>query len=93
MAFKLLIKPIVFADAEEAIAYYEKKSKGLGKRFYNNFLIALDHIETKPFAFSYIKNPVRRHLIEKFPYKVYYFVSERQFSLLALLTLKEVMHL
>ncbi|MEO6453627.1 MAG: hypothetical protein ABIN97_06150 [Ginsengibacter sp.] len=74
MAFKLIIRPIVFVDEEEAVIYYEKKSKGLGKRFYSNFLTALNDIETNPFIFSYTKNPVRRHLVEKFPYKVYYLV-------------------
>jgi len=39
MAFKLVIKPIVFVDAEETIVYYEKKSSGLGKRFYANLLV------------------------------------------------------
>jgi len=76
MAFKLVIKPIVFADAEEAVVYYEKKSNNLGKHFYNNFLIAIDDIQTNPFTFSYIKKPVRRHLIQKFPYKVYYLISD-----------------
>jgi toxin ParE1/3/4 len=76
MAFKFVIKPIVFAEAEDAVAYYEKKSKGLGKRFYDNFLTSLDDIQHKPFTFSYIKKPVRRHLVSKFPYKVYYLISD-----------------
>lgn len=37
MAFKLLIKPIVFVDIDEAVDYNEKKVNGLGKRFYNHF--------------------------------------------------------
>ena len=39
MAFKLVIKLIVFADAEEAIVYYEKKLSVLGKCFYANLLV------------------------------------------------------
>ncbi len=38
MAFNVIIKPIVFLDAEEAVNYYEEQLKGLGKRFYNQFL-------------------------------------------------------
>jgi hypothetical protein len=56
MAFKFVIKPIVFADAEDAVAYYEKKSKGLGKLFYDNFLTSLDDIQHKPFLFLILKN-------------------------------------
>ncbi len=75
MAFELIIKPIVFADADEAVEYYEKKLKGLGNCFYNQLLESLNEIQSNPFHFSYIKEPVRRHLISKFPYKIYYIIS------------------
>jgi len=29
----------------------------------------------KPSAFSYVKKPVRRHLIKKFPYKIFYLIT------------------
>jgi toxin ParE1/3/4 len=75
MVFELIIKPIVFDDAEEAVNYYEKKVKGLGNRFYNSLLVSLEEIQLHPLNYSYIKNPVRRHIISKFPYKIYYLVS------------------
>jgi hypothetical protein len=75
MAFKVLVKPIVFLDAEDAVSYYEKKSKGLGKRFYKSFLNSLNEISAKPFVYSFVKEPVRRHLIKKFPYKIFYIVN------------------
>ncbi len=74
MAFKLVIKPIVFADTDEAVGYYEMKLKGLGNRFYISFLSTIDNIQTNPFTTSYFKKPVRRRLIVGFPYKVYYLV-------------------
>ena len=49
MAFKLLIKPIVFVDIDEAVGYYKKKVNGLGKRFYNYFLASLRNIQDKFF--------------------------------------------
>ena len=77
MVFELIIKPIVFDDAEEAVNYYEKKVKGLGNRFYNSLLASLEEIQLSPLNYSYIKNPVRRHIISKFPYKIYYLVSNQ----------------
>src|SRR6476620_137015 len=76
MAFKIVIKPIVFSDAQEAVVYYEKKLPGLGMRFYTSFLSALNEIQLKPSTFSYIKKPVRRHLIKKFPYKIFYLIAD-----------------
>ncbi|MGI8950036.1 MAG: hypothetical protein ACR2FN_00480 [Chitinophagaceae bacterium] len=84
MAFNLVIKPIVFADADEALIYSENRLNGLGKRFYNNFLLAMEEIQEKPFTFSYIKNPVRRHLVNKFSYKIFYVVSEETIFIIGL---------
>ncbi|MES2645546.1 MAG: hypothetical protein V4717_01630 [Bacteroidota bacterium] len=75
MDFKILIKPIVFVDAEEAVMYYEKKLPGLGKRFYEQFLITLNKIHAKPHIFSFVKGSVRRCRIEKFPYKIFYLIQ------------------
>lgn len=75
MVFEIIIKPIVFLDVEEAVIYYNKKLNGLGNRFYNHFLTSLNQIEINPHHYSYIKDPVRRHIIEKFPYKVYYIIT------------------
>ena len=44
-------------------------------RFYNNFITSLNEIEINPHNYSYIKNPVRKHIIKKFPYKIYYIAT------------------
>lgn len=76
MVFKLIIKPIVIFHVEEAVNYHEKKVSGLGKRFYNQFLLSLSDIQNKPLTYSYVKEPVRRYKIESFPYKISYTLSE-----------------
>ena len=57
MVFKLIIKPIVIFDIEEALDYYEKKGNGLGKRRYTQFLFSLSDIRNKPLTYSYVKEP------------------------------------
>jgi toxin ParE1/3/4 len=74
MVFDIVIKPIVFLDVEEAVIFYAKKSNKLGGRFYKNFLQSIEDIRLSPENYSYIHKPVRRHIIKKFPYKVYYIV-------------------
>lgn len=75
MAFKLIIKPIVFIDIEESLIFYKDISNKLSERFYNNFLQSVKDIQLSPHNCSYIKIPVRRHCIKEFPYKnlLYYF--------------------
>ena len=67
MAFEIIIKPIVIDDATDIISYYTIESEALGLRFYNQFLETLTKIQTNPFTFSYVKKPVRRCKLSKFP--------------------------
>lgn len=71
-------------DADEAIVYYEEQQKGLGNQLYTHFLAALENIERKPFTYSFVKDPVRRCRIKKFPYKVFYLVSEQTIFVIGL---------
>ncbi len=66
----------MYVDVEEAVSYYDKQLQGLGRRFYNVFIASLIEIETKPFVHSYIRPPVRRYKIKKFPYKIFYIIKE-----------------
>ncbi|MBC7720793.1 MAG: type II toxin-antitoxin system RelE/ParE family toxin [Pedobacter sp.] len=84
MAFKILIKPIVFIDADEAVSYYEKQLLGLGQKFYANFLLSLNDIQQQPFFYTFVKPPVRRCRIDKFPYKVFYIVADDTISIIGL---------
>jgi hypothetical protein len=84
MAFNIIIKPIVFLDTEEAVVYYEKQVNGLGKRFYNQFLHSLNNIQSKPFTYSFVKNPVRRCRVLNFPYNIYYIIAEEDIFILGI---------
>jgi len=84
MAYKVIIKPLVFSDAEDAFKWYNKKVEGLGNRFYNQFLITIETIESNPFAFSFLKAPIRRCKMKTFPYKIYYIVEEETIFILGL---------
>lgn len=75
MAFSLMIKPIAYVDIDEIVAWYEKAAPGLGKRFLTNMDWALKKIQSNPNAFTYVKYPVRRIIVEKFPYKILYQVT------------------
>jgi len=77
MAFKLEIKPIVLIDTDEAVNYYEHKQTGLGKRFYDQLLSSFRKLQSNPFRYSYVKEPVRRILVNKFPYKMFYIVEQK----------------
>jgi hypothetical protein len=88
MVYKISFKPIVFIDIEEAYLYYEKIVTGLGGRFYEKLLFAIGDIEKNPTAYSFIYEPVRRHLIKGFPYKIFYIIKETQVVVLGIAHVK-----
>lgn len=69
MAYKIIIKPLVFSDVEDAFNWYNKQVVGLGDRYYNQFWITINIIKSQPFVFSYLKPPIRRCRMKIFPYK------------------------
>ena len=77
MAFKIIIKPIVFFDLDEALMWYEGEQSGLGQRFYKSFENAINRIKKNPHAFFDVIPGVKRILLKKFPYKVFYTISEK----------------
>ena len=76
MAFEIIIKPVVWLDVDEAIEWYEKKSPGLGRRFYKSFDETTERIFKNPTAYFYITKNVRRALFRNFPYKLIYTISD-----------------
>lgn len=84
----MVIKPLVFFDAEDAFIWYNKQVAGLGNRFYNHFIDSLKNIHANPFNFSYLKEPVRRYKMKTFPYKIYYILEVETVVVLGLAHVK-----
>ena len=76
MVFKLIIKPVVWLDLDEAIEWYEKKSPGLGKRFIKSFEEAKEKIISQPLSYRNVTAAVKRTLLKDFPYKIFYHVAQ-----------------
>ena len=71
------MKPYVFhreADEEflEALRYYARISPELGGRFYDEMEKLLGDVRKAPLRYRVIRQPVRRHLSEIFPFALFY---------------------
>ncbi|MEO8567699.1 MAG: hypothetical protein ABI419_01140 [Ginsengibacter sp.] len=88
MAFKIIVKPIVWWDLEEAITWYESERSGLGWDFFIHFEEAKERVLANPNAYQIIIPGVRRILIRKFPYKIFYTISENSIFLIGLIHAK-----
>ena len=69
----LVFDPRVEDDLAEAAGFYESRSEGLGEDFLAEFRRTLDAIASGPARGQLVDGgPVRRSLLSRFPYAVYY---------------------
>ena len=73
---KITILPHAEKELKEIVEYYDDQMPGLGQQFIDHFEIALDMIQTQPFAWRKISKQSRRINIKSFPYLVIYGMYE-----------------
>jgi plasmid stabilization system protein ParE len=76
MKRRTFVRPEAQTDIREAARWYEDREPGLGLRFLREIRTFLQHINESPLRFPIIEDNVRRALLHKFPYSIY-FVSDR----------------
>ena len=59
-------------DVESAYDWYEAERPGLGLEFLTELRSAYDRIVNSPFGYQVVALGVRRALLRRFPYGVYY---------------------
>lgn len=64
--------PAALDDVAQAYDWYEVESQGLGDEFVQAVDTALAHTLEFPLANPVMHRDARRHLIERFPYCLYY---------------------
>lgn len=75
MNFNVLILSEAEIDIDEAFIWYELNQIGLGKRFYESVNKSVHFISDRPLSCEEIYKGLRRFVIKKFPYGIYYRVN------------------
>jgi plasmid stabilization system protein ParE len=76
MERRTFVRPEAQNDLREAARWYEDREAGFGIRFLGEVRSSLERIASSPMMFPVIEENVRRALLHKFPYSIY-FVNER----------------
>jgi plasmid stabilization system protein ParE len=66
------IQPRARAEAEQAAAWYEEQRPGLGIEFVLELDAAIERAEASPLGYEQVFAEVRRSLLRRFPYAVYF---------------------
>jgi len=84
---ELSVRPEAEVDAFEAATWYEREREGLGSAFLRRLRRVFGRIENGPLQFPLVTADIRRALLGRFPFGVFFFVEDDVATVIA------VMHL
>ena len=85
MTRRLTILPQAELDVSDAAAWYEERRTGLGDEFLDELDSILRRVIKDPLQFPKIINQIRRALLRRFPYSVYFGLTRETVELIAIL--------
>ena len=85
MALPAVYRRKVGRDLSAGFGYYEGQSKGLGEDFLSAVDASFGAIERYPEMFARVHGEVRRALVSRFPYGIFYRVEPKRIVVLAVL--------
>lgn len=83
MSYQVFISPEAELDLEDTYHWYESQDKGLGSEFIRVVDASLSTIQRNPFAYASTYKDVRKKLIRKFPYALFYVVQDNKIFIIA----------
>jgi plasmid stabilization system protein ParE len=83
MNYPLLVRPEAEIDITQAFGWYEARKPGLGFEFMKAVDEALTAVQPIPLAFATVHRQVRRVLLKRFPYCIYYVLDSDVISVIA----------
>ena len=74
-AYRLVSEPHVDLDIEAAFNWYENEQPGLGLEFLDELRTTYGRIAEGPLKYKDLRDGIRRALLRRFPYAVYFVVE------------------
>lgn len=81
----LLLRPQAQRDVADSAGWYEDQKAGLGIRFLEEMDHVLSRVQLNPLQFPEIEPGVRRGLLQRFPYSVYFSLGVERIEVIAVL--------
>lgn len=89
MTRKVIIRAEAEAEVQAAFDWYEEQSVGLGFEFLRAIDACLSSVRRNPFAYTVVHEPnVRRSLVRRFPYALFYLVDDDAVVVIAVFNVK-----
>lgn len=83
LSYSVHVRRLAELDALEAQAWYELQQSGLGSSFNDEFGHALRQLENTPLIYQKIYGKVRRIVLRRFPYLLWFVVEGKEVVVVA----------
>jgi plasmid stabilization system protein ParE len=82
---QIRIQPLAEQDVRETYAWYNSRRENLGSEFLESLEVCLDRIAQNPKSYQVVHKHVRRALLRRFPFCVYYVIADAEAVVIAVL--------
>ena len=89
MARDLIIRSKAEAELVDAFNWYENQVSGLGSDYLNTVDAALSGIQRNPAVHPIVHGKVRRCLVRRFPYAIFYLIEPTKIIVLAVFHVRQ----
>ncbi len=83
MTYQIIVRPEAAREIQDAFDWYEEKSEGLGLEFLRAADACLASVKRSPLASPIVHEQIRRALLRKFPYALFYLAQADSLIVLA----------
>jgi plasmid stabilization system protein ParE len=83
--YRLIAGPPVDRDVAAAFEWYQNEQPGLGLEFLEELRASYDRMAAGPLQYSLVRDDIRRALLKRFPYAVYFAVEADQVVVVSVL--------
>ncbi|WP_413200900.1 type II toxin-antitoxin system RelE/ParE family toxin [Nostoc piscinale] len=84
MDYVLVFRPEVRDELDEAYSWYENQQAGLGDEFLECVDDLLNRICQMPESYAVVCNDIRRAILQRFPYAIYYRIVSSRIIVIAI---------
>jgi plasmid stabilization system protein ParE len=89
---ELIVRPDAESDITDAALWYEAQSQGLGSEFLRLADACLADVHRAPAQFPLIRRDARRALLRRFPYAIFFVVTDAAVDVVACLHVRRSPH-
>ncbi|MBK9332424.1 MAG: type II toxin-antitoxin system RelE/ParE family toxin [Ignavibacteria bacterium] len=90
LVYHILLRPEVYSDLKESFQWYSDQHEILGMEFIEQIESCFERIKSNPYSYQLIKKNLRRAIVRKFPFGIFYQIENNEIIIFAIFHLSRL---